>query len=52
MLGLRFQGLQAGVPLANPHQRILLLLSNAGFCRCFTARHLAQRYHPLWAEMR
>ncbi|CAI5472225.1 unnamed protein product [Closterium sp. Yama58-4] len=46
----QFEGLQQGVEVGNPHQRILMLLSNAGFCRSVVARDLAQRYQHLWND--
>ncbi|GJP37515.1 hypothetical protein CLOM_g21912 [Closterium sp. NIES-68] len=49
-MGPQFEGLQQGVEVGNPHQRILMLLSNAGFCRSVVARDLAQRYQHLWND--
>lgn len=45
-----FKGLQVGVPIKTADQRILMLLSNAGFCRTHVVPQLAEKYHHLWQD--
>lgn len=44
----RFVGLQAGVEVTSPHQRLLMVLSNCGFCKAYLVPELSKRYKPVW----
>ncbi|KAH7351648.1 hypothetical protein KP509_19G007800 [Ceratopteris richardii] len=43
-----FTGLQAGIAVANPHQRLLMVLSNTGYCRTGLVPVLLQKYKNIW----
>ncbi|KAI5080860.1 hypothetical protein GOP47_0004043 [Adiantum capillus-veneris] len=43
-----FTGLQAGVEVRNPPQRLLMVLSNAGYCKTTLIPDLLLRYQNIW----
>ncbi|MCO5612553.1 hypothetical protein L7F22_066821 [Adiantum nelumboides] len=43
-----FTGLQAGVEVRNPPQQLLMVLSNAGYCKTTLIPDLLQRYQNIW----
>eukprot|EP00271_Cylindrocystis_brebissonii_P003649 TRINITY_DN14843_c0_g1_i1.p1 TRINITY_DN14843_c0_g1~~TRINITY_DN14843_c0_g1_i1.p1 ORF type:complete len:1290 (-),score=377.99 TRINITY_DN14843_c0_g1_i1:485-4354(-) len=48
--GGAYAGLQVGVQVKSADQRILMLLSNAGFCRTVVVPMLVDKYHHLWVD--
>ncbi|CAM6105264.1 unnamed protein product [Calypogeia fissa] len=43
-----FMGLIPGSEVSNPHQRLLIVLSNVAFCKSSLLPALLQSYEPLW----
>lgn len=46
----RFVGLQAGVEVVNPEQRLLMVLSNVGYCKTSVLPDLLLKYKDSWSE--
>lgn len=46
-----FTGLQAGVEVANPHQKLLMVLSNVGYCKTSLVPDLLQKYQQIWSPL-
>ena len=44
----RFVGLVAGVEVAGAHQRLLMVLSNVGFCRSTLLPEQTRKYEHVW----
>lgn len=45
----RFMGLIAGNEVTSPHQRFLMVLSNAGFCNLHLLPELSRKYQHVWS---
>lgn len=45
-----YSGVQVGVEVKTVDQRILMLLSNAGFCRTAVLPQLVHKYQDLWSD--
>lgn len=44
----RFVGLVAGVEVTSTHQRLLMVLSNVGFCHASTLPEQTRKYEHVW----
>lgn len=44
----KFVGLVAGIEVASTHQRLLMVLSNVGFCHSTLLAELNQKYEHVW----
>lgn len=45
----RFMGLIAGLEVTSPHQRLLMVLSNTGFCNSVLLPDLSRKYQHVWS---
>ncbi len=45
----KFMGLIAGVEVTSPHQRLLMVLSNTGFCNSLLLPELSRKYQHVWS---
>ncbi|GLJ54776.1 hypothetical protein SUGI_1176620 [Cryptomeria japonica] len=46
----KFAGLQPGIEITNPHQKLLMVLSNIGFCKNELLPELSNKYKMIWTD--
>ncbi|KAH9321769.1 hypothetical protein KI387_016408, partial [Taxus chinensis] len=50
VFGDKFTGLQPGIEISNTHQKLLMVLSNIGFCKNELLPELSNKYKIIWAD--
>lgn len=50
VFGSKFTGLQPGVEIASEHQKLLMVLSNIGFCKSQLLPELSNKYKLIWED--
>lgn len=50
ILGSKFTGLQPGVEITSQHQKLLMVLSNIGFCKNQLLPELSNKYKLIWED--
>jgi exocyst complex component 2 len=48
--GDHFVGLQTGVRVNSPHQQLLMVLSNLGYCKAALLPGLLKKYQHMWTS--
>lgn len=46
------KGVQEGAVVGDSHQKLLVVLSNIGYCKDHIARELYQKYRHVWVQQR